>query len=56
MLAWTAMGVSGARGYIGHTFSGENRLYYLAFDESIPAAARPGHLAAAAHYRGAPGR
>jgi hypothetical protein len=48
MLAWTAMGVAGARGYLGHTFSGENRLYYLAFDESIPLA-RP-DFAAVAHY------
>lgn len=38
MLAWTAMGVAGARGYIGHTFSDENRVYYLAFDGSIPTA------------------
>jgi len=48
MLAWTAMGVAGARGYIGHTFSDDNRVYYLAFDESIPTA-RP-DLDAAAHY------
>jgi hypothetical protein len=48
MLAWTAMGVAGARGYIGHTFSDENRVYYLAFDESIPTA-KP-DLDAAAHY------
>ena len=48
MLAWTAMGVAGARGYIGHTFADDNRLYYLAFDESIPTA-RP-DLDAAAHY------
>jgi hypothetical protein len=48
MLAWTAMGIAGARGYIGHAFSDENRLYYLAFDESIPVA-RP-DLDAAAHY------
>ena len=48
MLAWTAMGVADARGYIGHTFSDDNRVYYLAFDESIPTA-RP-DLDAAAHY------
>jgi hypothetical protein len=48
MLAWAAMGVAGARGYIGHTFSDDNRLYYLAFDASIPTA-RP-DLDAAAHY------
>ncbi|HET9172106.1 MAG TPA: hypothetical protein VFN97_21935 [Actinospica sp.] len=48
MLAWTAMGVAGARGYIGHTFSDENRVYYLAFDESIPTAEPD--LGAAAHY------
>ena len=36
MLAWTAMGVSGARGYIGHAFTDEGRIYYLSFDESIP--------------------
>ena len=35
MLAWTAMGVAGARGYLGHTFTDENRVYYLAFDKSI---------------------
>jgi hypothetical protein len=38
MLAWTAMGVAGARGYIGHTFADEGRVYYLAFDEPLPAA------------------
>jgi hypothetical protein len=48
MLAWTAMGVAGARGYIGHTFSDENRVYYLAFDESIPTAEPD--LGTAAHY------
>jgi len=48
MLAWTAMGVAGARGYIGHTYSDDSRVYYLAFDESIPTA-RP-NLDAAAHY------
>jgi hypothetical protein len=48
MLAWTAMGVAGARGYIGHAFNDENRLYYLAFDDSIPTA-KP-DLDAAAHY------
>jgi hypothetical protein len=48
MLAWTAMGVAGARGYIGHAFNDDNRLYYLAFDESIPTA-KP-DLDAAAHY------
>lgn len=36
MLAWTAMGVSGARGYIGHAYTDEGRIYYLSFDESIP--------------------
>jgi len=39
MLAWTAMGVAGARGYIGHTITDESRIYYLAFDDSIPMAA-----------------
>jgi hypothetical protein len=48
MLAWTAMGVAGARGYLGHTFTDDNRVYYLAFDESIPTA-RP-DLDAAVHY------
>jgi hypothetical protein len=48
MLAWTAMGVAGARGYLGHTFSDENRVYYLAFDESIPNA-KP-DLDAVVHY------
>jgi hypothetical protein len=38
MLAWAAMGVAGARGYIGHTFADEGRFYYLTFDESIPVA------------------
>lgn len=38
MLTWTAMGVSGARGYIGHTLTEQGRIYYLAFDESIPMA------------------
>jgi hypothetical protein len=38
MLAWTAMGVAGARGYIGHTITDEGRIYYLAFDETIPMA------------------
>jgi hypothetical protein len=38
MLAWTAMGVAGARGYIGHTITDEARIYYLAFDETIPMA------------------
>jgi hypothetical protein len=48
MLAWTAMGVAGARGYIGHTYTDENRVYYLAFDESIPTA-EPG-LDDVVHY------
>lgn len=48
MLAWTAMGVAGARGYLGHTFTDENRVYYLAFDESIPTAEPD--LEAASHY------
>jgi hypothetical protein len=48
MLAWTAMGVAGARGYLGHSFSDENRIYYLAFDESIPLA-KP-DFAAVIHY------
>ena len=38
MLAWTAMGVSGARGYIGHTFTDQGRVYYLSFDEALPMA------------------
>ena len=38
MLAWTAMGVAGARGYIGHTFTDQGRVYYLAFDEALPMA------------------
>lgn len=50
MLAWTVMGLSGARGYIGHSIGhsiGHNaghdqgdqgRIYYLTFDESVPAA------------------
>jgi hypothetical protein len=48
MLAWTAMGVAGARGYLGHSFTDENRVYYLAFDETIPTA-RP-DLDAVVHY------
>jgi len=48
MLAWTAMGVAGARGYLGHSFTDENRVYYLVFDESIPTA-KP-DLEAASHY------
>ncbi|HTJ68591.1 MAG TPA: hypothetical protein VL551_13735 [Actinospica sp.] len=48
MLAWTAMGVAGARGYLGHTFTDENRVYYLAFDETIPTA-KP-DLDAVVHY------
>jgi hypothetical protein len=38
MLVWTAMGVAGARGYIGHTLTDEGRVYYLAFDDEIPTA------------------
>jgi hypothetical protein len=38
MLTWTAMGVSGARGYIGHSSTDDGRVYYLAFDETIPVA------------------
>ena len=48
MLAWTAMGVAGARGYLGHTFTDENRVYYLAFDKSIPMA-RP-DIDSVVHY------
>jgi hypothetical protein len=38
MLAWTLMGLTGARGYIGHSQGGRARVYYLAFDEAIPTA------------------
>lgn len=38
MLVWTAMGVAGARGYIGHTLTDQGRIYYLAFDDEIPTA------------------
>lgn len=38
MLAWTVMGLAGARAYIGHSQGERGRIYYLAFDEAIPAA------------------
>jgi hypothetical protein len=38
MLAWTVMGLAGARAYIGHSQDTGGRIYYLAFDETIPAA------------------
>jgi hypothetical protein len=38
MLAWTVMGLAGARAYLGHSQGGQSRIYYLAFDEAIPAA------------------
>lgn len=38
MLAWTAMGLLGARGYIGHSTSTGGRIYYLVTDPSVPLA------------------
>ena len=38
MLAWTAMGLLGARGYIGHGSSTGGRIYYLVTDPSVPRA------------------
>lgn len=42
MIAWTAMGLLGARGYIGHSANengGGGRIYYVVCDEAVPAAA-----------------
>jgi hypothetical protein len=41
MIAWTAMGLLGARGYIGHSASDQGnggRIYYVVCDTSVPAA------------------
>ena len=38
MLAWTAMGLLGARGYIGHSSKNGGRIYYLVTDPSVPRA------------------
>lgn len=40
MIAWTAMGLLGARGYIGHsaTEGGGGRIYYVVCDSIVPAA------------------
>jgi hypothetical protein len=41
MLAWTAMGMLGARGYIGHSSpegAGDTRVYYVVCDTSVPSA------------------
>ena len=41
MLAWTAMGMLGARGYIGHSSAegeGGTRVYYVVCDTSVPSA------------------
>ena len=39
MLAWTAMGLLSARGYIGHGSKNGGRIYYLVTDPTVPAAA-----------------
>ena len=38
MLAWTAMGLLGARGYIGHSSKNGGRIYYLVTDAMVPKA------------------
>ena len=41
MIAWTAMGLLGARGYIGHSASdhgNSGRIYYVVCDTAVPAA------------------
>jgi hypothetical protein len=41
MIAWTAMGLLGAHGYIGHSVredGGGGRIYYVVCDETVPAA------------------
>ena len=42
MIAWTAMGLLGARGYIGHSAAADGtggRIYYVVCDTSVPPAA-----------------
>jgi hypothetical protein len=42
MIAWTAMGLLGARGYIGHSAAADGtggRIYYVVCDTAVPAAA-----------------
>jgi hypothetical protein len=42
MIAWTAMGLLGARGYIGHSAAADGtggRIYYVVCDTTVPAAA-----------------
>src|SRR5258708_2111016 len=44
MIAWTAMGLLGARGYIGHSAAADGtagRIYYVVCDTTVPAAAPP---------------
>jgi hypothetical protein len=48
MIAWTAMGLLGARGYIGHSASESDdggRIYYVVCDTTVPTATPRGESA-----------